>query len=141
VHPPFHVFAIHLYCALAFAAANSILFFKLPPLQFTFSHPFLFHFPPSANMLAANIIPFVITAICVGGFVMVHDLVTSSPSPCHHITFICPRIPTPQSQRAPPHCAILQVHLLFPGCLRLHPLFYRHVCFHQPTLSRQISHV
>jgi hypothetical protein len=27
-------------------------------------------------MFAANIIPFVIAAICVGGFVMVHDLVT-----------------------------------------------------------------
>jgi hypothetical protein len=50
-------------------------------------------------MLAANIIPFVITAICVGGFVMVHDLVMQSPSPYPPITSIRLSIQTPQLSR------------------------------------------
>jgi hypothetical protein len=39
-------------------------------------------FCTSANMFAANIIPFVIAAIVVGGFVMVHDSV--KPALCLH---------------------------------------------------------
>jgi hypothetical protein len=54
-------------------------FFLKPSTHHCAKFPFLFSdAPPSANMFAANIIPFVIAAICVGFFVMVHDKVTGN---------------------------------------------------------------
>jgi hypothetical protein len=63
------------YFGIGFAAMFRFAFFvSCDVVVFSSSSSHVLFF--SANMLAANIIPFVIAAICVGGFVMVHDKVS-----------------------------------------------------------------